>query len=238
VTSDDAPPPDDRFADLRAGERLAALDSGDDARRPEPPRRRGRYTWVVGVAAVIAIAVVALNSLPHAARGSDGPALGKPIPRFAAPNARSGKDLDPNINQDAGDPAPGDTPACEVPREGAVRSCDYTSKPLVITFIAPTSSCETYLDRIDRLRNRFKRVNFIAVLSASNADDAAALVKKHRWVQPVALDRNGSLLTLYRVSFCPTVVLAAKRGIVRRVKEPGDKWSDARLAREIRRLRR
>jgi hypothetical protein len=227
----------DRFADLSAGERLAELDEREPEKRAEPPRRRGRYTWVVGVAAVIAIAVVALNSLPHAARGSSGPKVGKPLPRFAAPDARTGAGLDPNINQDADDPAPGDTPACEVPRKGAVRSCDYTSKPLVLTFIAPTSSCERYLDGVEQLRARFPDVNFVAVLSASNEGDAAKLVKQHGWAEPVALDRNGSLLTLYRVSFCPTVVLAGRGGVVRKIKEPEQKWSDARLAAEIRRLR-
>ncbi|MEA2449794.1 MAG: hypothetical protein QOG63_1726 [Thermoleophilaceae bacterium] len=229
--------PDDRFADLGAGERLAELDRHDDEARPEPPRRRGRYTWVVGVAAVIAIVVVAINSLPHAARGSDGPAVGKPLPRFAAPNAARAQDLDPNINQDASDPAPGKTPACEVPPDGAVRSCDYTSKPLVLTFIAPTSSCEDYLDRVERMRARFPRVNFVAVLSAANEGKAASIVKQHGWTEPVALDRNGSILTLNRVSFCPTVVIAGAGGIVRQIKEPQENWTDAQLAAAIRRVR-
>jgi hypothetical protein len=233
----EGPPSHDRFADLGAGERLAELDRHDEQGRPEPPRRRGRYTWVVGVAAVIAIAVVAINSLPHAARGSDGPAVGKPLPRFAAPDAARAQDLDPNINQDAKDPAPGKTPACEVPPDGAVRSCDYTSKPLVLTFIAPTGACEAYLDRVERMRARFPGVNFVAVLSATDQDKAASIVKEHGWGQPVALDRNGSILTLYRVSFCPTVVIAGRGGIVREIEEPRDKWTDAQLAAAIRRVR-
>jgi hypothetical protein len=231
------PPGHDRFADLRASEKLAELDSQEQESRPEPPRRRGRYTWVVGVAAVIAIAVVAINSLPNAARGSDGPKLGKPLPRFAAPDARAAADLDPNINQDASDPAPGKTPACEVPAENAVRICDYTAKPLVLTFVAPTTECEDFLDRVDRLRSRFPRVNFVAVLSAADAQEGADLLKKHGWREPVALDRNGSLLTLYRVSFCPTVVLADKGGIARAVETPQEKVSDAELQAAIRRLR-
>ena len=233
----DTPPGDDRFADLRASEKLAELDSQDEGARPEPPRRRGRYTWVVGVAAVIAIAVVAINSLPHAQRGSDGPRIGKPLPKFAAPAASSGADLDPNINQDASDPAPGKTAACSVPTATAVRICDYTTKPLVLTFVAPTSECEDFLDRVDRMRSRFPRVNFVAVLSAADEGEGAELAKKHAWGEPVALDRNGSVLTLYRVSFCPTVVLADKGGIVRAVEKPQDKVSDAELVAAIRRLR-
>src|SRR5918997_1257751 len=107
---------DDRFADLgrtsSAGDRLAELDEREPEERPDPPRRRGRYSWVVGVAAVIAIAVVGINSLPNAGRGTDGPPAGKPLPRFAAPDARARADLDPNINQSRTDPAPGDSAAC------------------------------------------------------------------------------------------------------------------------------
>ena len=40
---------------------------------PGPPRPGGRYTWVVGVAALIVIIVVAFNSLPNAGRGYRGP---------------------------------------------------------------------------------------------------------------------------------------------------------------------
>jgi hypothetical protein len=230
----DEPTADDRFADLRAGERLADLDREEPEAEP-PPRRRGRYTWVVGVAAVIAIVVVALNSLPNPARGSDGPRVGEPMPRFAAPDARVPADFDPNLNQDASDPAEGETPACEVPGENVVRSCDYTDKPLVITFIAPTAECEAFLDRVDRLARRFPGINFLAVLSAADEEKGAEILAEHDWRQPVALDRNGAILSLYRVSFCPTVVYAREGGIVRTTTT--DQLSDAELAREIKATR-
>ena len=53
----------------------------------------------------------------------------------------------------------------------------------------------------------------------------------------MALDRNGSILTLYRVSFCPTVVLAERGGIVREIEEPEKELTDAQLAAAIRRVR-
>ena len=94
--------------------------------------------WVVGVAGVIVIAIVAVNSLGHAGRGIDGPTAGKPIPRFAAPSAAGTLNGDPNVKQSASDSgAPNKTPACDVHLAGALRSCDYTSKPLVLTFIVP-----------------------------------------------------------------------------------------------------
>lgn len=228
------PAEDDRFADLRAGDRLADLDRQEPEPEP-PPRRRGRYTWVVGVAAVIAIVVVAINSLPNPARGSDGPQVGEPIPHFAAPDARVPADFDPNINQSASDPAEGDTPACDVPGENVVRSCDHTDKPLLITFIAPTAECEAYLDRVDRLAQRFPGVNFLAVLSAADEEKGAEILAERGWRQPVALDRNGAILTLYRVSFCPTTVFAREGGIVRSTSTKT--LSDADLVRKIKALR-
>jgi hypothetical protein len=231
--------PDDRFADLgtgatRAGDRLAELDRDQPEPRPQPPRRRGRYTWVVGVAAVIAIAVVYLNSARHENRGNDGPPVGKPMPRFAAPDARGPLDGDPNINQSASDPSPGNTPACEVRVPGALRSCDFTGKPVVLTFIAPTAECERFVDRVDRLRGRFPGVSFLTVVSASSKDKAASLVRDHGWREPVAVDRNGAILTLYRVSFCATVVFAYRGGGVRATKTTAQSWSDAQLATAIR----
>lgn len=230
--------PDDRFADLgagpSAGERLADLDRREPEPRPQPPRPRGRYTWVVGVAAVIAIAVVYLNSARHENRGNDGPPAGKPAPRFAAPLALGPLDGDVNVNQSASDPAPGNTPACDVHVPGALRSCDYTSKPLVITFAAPTGDAEAFVDRVERLRARFPHVNFLTALTAAKKDKAAGLVRDHHWREPVVFDRNGTLITLYRVSFPPTVVFVYAGGLVRGTKTGVEKLTDAQLAAAIR----
>jgi hypothetical protein len=230
--------PDDRFADLgggtSAGDRLADLDRREPEPRPEPPRRRGRYTWVVGVAAVIAIGVVLINSTSHEGRGTDGPPVGKPLPRFAAPAVDGPLDGDPNINQSASDPSPGNTAACDVRLPGAVRSCDFTSKPVVLTVIAPTGECEDFVDRVERLRARFRGVNFLTEMSASNKDKAARIAGEHGWRQPVVVDRNGAVLTLYRISFCATVVFAYRGGVVRATKTSAQKWTDAQLAAAVR----
>jgi hypothetical protein len=122
-----------------------------------------------------------------------------------------------------------------VPGEGVVRVCDYTWAPLVITFIAPTDECEAFLDRVDGLTERFPDVNFIAVLSAADQEKGAEILAEKGWRQPVALDRNGAILTLYRVSFCPTVVFARKGGIVRATTTKT--LSDAQLVRRIKGIR-
>jgi hypothetical protein len=231
--------PDDHFADLGpreggAAEKLAELDSREE-RPQQPPRRPGRYTWVVGVAFLILIAVVMLNTIGHGGEGSSGLVRGQKVPRFAAPAVLSALDGDPNIKQGAGDDSvSNDKPACEVRLPGAIRSCDYTSKPLVITLIVPTSECESYLDRIERLRGRFPAVNFLAVVSGPRGP-AKASVRAHGWKEPVASDDNGALLALFRTPpYCATTVFAYRGGTVRYTKTDAQSWSDERIASVIR----
>jgi hypothetical protein len=235
---------EDRFGDLgggtRAGDKFAELDRTD----PEQPKRReqrrrepGRsYMWVVGVAGVIAIAVVAINSLGNAGRGIEGPTAGKPIPRFAAPSAAGTLKGDPNVKQSKGDDgAPNDTPACDVQLAGALRSCDYTSKPLVITFIVPgAKDCEGFLDRLQRVKGRYPGVNFLAVVSGAKEDRVRELVTDHGWTFPVAIDRNLAVFNTYRVSLCATSVFAYRGGIVRASKVEAQQYTDAQLDAAIR----
>jgi hypothetical protein len=232
--------PDDRFADLgsgtRAGERLADLDRTQPEPRPEPPRRRaGRYTWVVGVAFVILIGIVMANTLGHEGAASRGLAPGKQLPHFAAPSVASSLEGDPNIKQGPTDDSVNNhTPACDVREPGAVRSCDYTSKPLVITFIVPTTECEDYLDRVDRMRTRFPGVNFLAIISGSRKG-ARQAVASHRWQEPVVSDDNGALLSLFRAPpYCATSVFAYRGGTVRATKTTAQGWTDRQLAAAIR----
>src|SRR4051794_41853617 len=82
--------PDDRFADLgpsgtRAGDKLADLDRQEPERPAQPPRRPGRYTWVVGVAFVILIAVVMVNTIGHGGGGAGGLLGGPEGARRVAP---------------------------------------------------------------------------------------------------------------------------------------------------------
>jgi hypothetical protein len=241
--------PEDRFGDLgesrppadhpgtRAGDKLADLDRREP--EPQPPRRvePGRsYMWVVGLAGLIVIVVVAINSLGNAGGGSNGPEVGKPIPRFAAPSAAGDLKGDPNVKQSRDDRgAPNKTPACEVRLPGALRSCDYTSKPLVITFIVPgAKDCERFVDGLQRLRPRYPGVNFLIVVSGAGEDRVKSLVADHGWTLPVAIDRNLALFNSYRISLCATSVFAYRGGIVRTSKVEAQRWTGAQLNAAIR----
>jgi hypothetical protein len=237
---------EDRFGDLGGGgedsaaEKLADLDRRDEeAERQRPPRRRepGRsYMWVVGVVGVIAIAVVAINSLPNAGRGSNGPVVGKQIPKFAAPAAAGTLKGDPNVKQDKNDDgAPNDTPACEVRLPGALRICDYTSKPLVLTFIVPgAKDCERFADRLQFVQKRYTNVNFVVVVSGVSEDKVRSLVADHHWSFPVAIDRNLAVFNTYRISLCATTVFVKRGGKVLSTKVEAQKYTDTQLEAQIR----
>jgi hypothetical protein len=240
-------PPEDRFGDLgeprpSAGEQFADLDRTDPEEKPRPPRREpGRsYMWVVGVAGVIVIVIAGINSLGNAGGGSHGPQIGKPIPKFAAPSATGDLKGDPNVKQSKGDSgAPNKTPACDVRLPGALRSCDYTSKPLVVTFIVPgAKDCEAFVDKLQRLRTRYPKVNFLTVVSGVKEDRVKSLVADHHWTFPVAVDRNLAIFNTYRVSLCATAVFAYRGGIVRATKVEAQRYTDAQLNASIRAIER
>lgn len=216
---------EDRLGDLgrqqpSAAERFAELDPGDmEAERRQrereahgPPRPGSRYTWVVGVAALIVIIVVAFNSLPNAGRGYRGPEIGKRIPVFAAPLATSDADGDANVKQDADDDAAGnDTPACDVDLPGVVTTCElFADKPLVLALSVPAADCERQLEAMEELSSERRDLQFAAVVSGRSRDTAREVVERTGATFPVAVDEDLAVFNLYRVAYCSTAI--ADRG--------------------------
>ncbi|GAC1323786.1 MAG: hypothetical protein NVSMB25_20550 [Thermoleophilaceae bacterium] len=243
---------EDRFGDLgpaderrhpSAGERLAELDALEEPaatrRQATPAPRRGpgsRYTWVLGIAAVILIVVIGIRSVPHAGLGTHGPTPGQQLIRFAAPNALGSIDADPNVKQSTQDrSAPNRTVACQVRGAGVVNLCDLERRPLVLTFIGPgTAEAERYLDRIESLSRGYPQASFAAVVSLRSRHAAAALVRAHGWTFPVAVDRSALLFNAYHVALVPTTSFVYRGGTVRETRVLAQNMSDAQLAGAVR----
>lgn len=181
---------------------------------PTPPRRAGsRYAWVVGVAATIAVVLAAVNSLPNAGRGLQGPEPGKPLPDFAAPSVQGDSDADANVRQGSGgSQEEGAVAACQVRGPGVVNICELRKRPVVLTFVA--AGCEDALDVVDRLRPEFPGVSFVGVISGSSREEVSELSAERDWSFPVALDPDVAVFNLYRVADCPTTVTASAGGEV------------------------
>jgi hypothetical protein len=186
-----------------------AIDTGKVARP---------YSMVVGVLFLVALLIAGVNTLSNRSEGIGSLPAGKPLPRFAAPNATGRLDGDANVNQDdlGGD---GDhrTAACDVkgsPRD-VVRICDFFDRPLVLVawFTRGCDTCRGQLDTVERVRRRFPEVAFVGLDIADSKSNAKKLVREHGWGFPMALDRDGAVSGLYRIGGGPLTLFAYPGGI-------------------------
>ena len=239
---------DDAFGDLgerSTADRLQELDEAELAqeqeerrRRPEPPRPGGRYGWVVGVAFLLAIIVAGFNAIDNEGEAVFGIEAGRNLPDFAAPLATGTLDGDVNFKQGSADrSAENETPACEVRGAEVVNVCELRDRgPVVLTFIfLRAADCEPQLDRIDRVREDFPDVSFVGVVSGETRGRVEKLVRRRGWEFPVAVDPDGALANLYRVSGCPTTTFAHKGGEVYGTRL--GRLSERELAVSLRKLR-
>jgi hypothetical protein len=239
---------EDRFGDLggeepekrrpSAAELLAAGDEAElraerKLEQQKAPKPSSAYSWVVGIAFLILIIVVGVNSLPNAGEGLKGPRPGTIMPAFAAPLATGALDKDVNIK--ANGKEPGATMACAVHIASALNGCDLRKHPSVIVFAGTRgANCLPGFDRIERVREAFPQVSFAGILIRMGRDSAAKTVRKGQWGFPVAFDRDGQLTNIYGVGVCPATVFARKGGRV--VTTRLGKVTDAQLRAQIRRL--
>ena len=215
--------PEDRFGDLgprepSAAERFAELDPGDmEAERaqreregPGAPRPTGRYTWVVGVAALIVIIVVGVNSLSNPGRGTRGPSDGERVPVFATPLLESDIEGDTNIKQNRkDDTVENETPACRVAGDGVFNVCElFADKPLVLILSAASDECEDQLVAAGRLSEAMPDIQFAATITGRSRDQARDFVEAAGIAFPVGWDEPPPVLfNLYRVAFCSTAFI-------------------------------
>ena len=217
---------EDRFEDLgprkpSAAERLAAGDEAElaaerklEQEKQGPPRPSSAYSWVIGIAFLIAVAVAGANALRSTGPGALGPKRGSQLPVFAAPLVTGPYDADANVKARANQP--GKTMACDVREPGVVNICDLRRKPVVVTFMfTRLANCSPQMDRVQQVQSAFPGVNFLGVIIRESKKSAAALVRSHRWSFPVVMDRDGEVSNIYGISGCPTTVFAAKGGRVR-----------------------
>lgn len=236
---------EDRFGDL-GGERkrpsaAELLAAGDEAElraerkleQKNAPKPSSAYSWVVGVAFLILVIVVGVNSLPNAGEGLKGPKPGTVMPAFAAPLPDGTKEFDVNIK--ANRKQPGKSYACAVHVPGALNGCELRKHPSVIVFVGSRgANCLPGLDRIERIRRSLPNVSFAGVLIKTSLKDAKKTVQGHRWGFPVAYDHDGLLTNTFGIGVCPSYVLSKKGGAVKQTIL--GRVSDAQLRADIRRL--
>jgi hypothetical protein len=192
------------------------------------PAGTSRYTWIVGVLAVLALAYITLNTLGTQKPGSRGVPDGKPLPPFAVPLATSALEGDAQV-----DPKK----ACKVRGRDILNSCQLAERgPVVLAFFATRSKrCEQQVDVLERVRRRFPGVGFAAVSVRGDRGDVRRLVRNRGWGMAVGYDHDGAVSNAYAVAVCPTITFARRGGVV--ADTTFSLLGEAALAREVRRLR-
>ena len=242
---------DDRFGDLGADGRgsdrerrpsaAELLAAGDEAElaaerkleQRKAPKPSSAYSWVVGIAFLILVIVVGVNSLPHAGAGLKGPKAGSILPAFAAPLATGSVDADVNLKTNG--KQPGHTLACDVRIPSALDGCALRQHPSVTMFVGTRgANCLPGLDRIEKVRPAFPQVRFTGVLIRMGLSDAAKTVRQRGWRFPIVFDRDGQLTNVFGIGVCPATVFAKKGGKV--VDTQLGEMTPAQLKAQIRRI--
>lgn len=199
--------------------------------QPVPPNR---YTWYIGILAVIILAYILVNNLQT--QDNEVPQASSKLAAFAAPEVLSDLDGDANLATpgNTGDEV-GSIPACELRRSDIVNSCELSEDaPLVLGFyFTRGAECEEAFDRIQDLQDEHPGVNFAGVIVRGDRDDARDVVREHGWTFPIAYDRDGAIANVYGVPGCPQVVLAYPGGTVRETvigRDRAERQLDKRVA--------
>jgi thiol-disulfide isomerase/thioredoxin len=190
----------------------------DESAAPDTSRAARPYTIVVGLLFLVIVIVAGINALSNRSSGLGGLSEGDPLPRFAAPAATGRLEGDANIFQDDvdGEGKPR-TPACEVKGSSAdvIRICDFFDRPLVMVawFTRGCGTCKSQLDTVEKVRKRFPRVAFVGLDVRDSRKNAERLVRENGWNFPMAVDPDGAVSGLYRVSGGPLTFFAYPGGI-------------------------
>lgn len=212
-------------------------DPREEKRRPiqrapqaPPPARRpgaGRYTWFIGVAALLLIAVVGLNAIRTERVSSGGPEAGAKLPPFAVPLAEAELVGDANVALKAGEGAK--RAACDVRGPDILNVCELAEQGPVVLALFPTEAgrCRSVARQLARMRERFPDVRFAAVGSRGNRRDLERLAAPF----PVGWDRDGAVASIYGLVGCPQVTLARRGGEV--VATTRTELTDDELAEQI-----
>lgn len=207
----------DRYAHRRDPD-LAAYGT-HPGRTPQParlPAGQSRYTWFIGVVAVLVIAYVSVNTITTQGPGSQGVSTGGAAPPFAAPLATSNLSGDVNVARRARQGDAGKVTACSIHRPDVLTSCDlWDRKPLVLAFFATRGrTCAGELSTLQRISQRRSDVAFAAIAIRGSRSDVRKQIRANGWTFPVGYDHDGVLANLYSVAICPQVTYVAKGGRV------------------------
>ena len=171
---------------------------------------------LVGVFAVVVLGYIAYNALSTEGLDPRGLERGSELPPFAVPLAASAsEDQDANVNTRRD----GDVPAaCDVRGVDVLNVCELaeTGRPLMLAFVVTEAGdCADQLDVLDRVAQRFPRVEFAAVAVREDLGELQRRLRERRWRVPLGYDHDGAAANLYGLgAVCPLFTFAGEDGRV------------------------
>jgi hypothetical protein len=180
--------------------------------RPRAAPRYGRY---VGLLAVVILVLITINTIVTKPNGARGVEPGRAVPPFAVPLVLGDLSGDADIAAHAGEGARGKVPACQERGPQILNICQlYERGPVVLALFISSGSCAAIVSDLQALAPSFPGVQFSAVALKGDRRQLRRLVRTRGLSLPVGLDRDGSLLALYKLATCPQVTFAYPGGVV------------------------
>jgi hypothetical protein len=175
-------------------------------------RHYGRYVGLLGVLAVVLIAV---NTVTSKLNGAGGVEPGHRVPPFAVPLALGSLNGDADVATHADDGAAGKHPACSKRGAGILNVCQlYERGPVVLALFVNGGSCPAIVSDMQALAPSFAGVQFAAVAIKGDRGALRKLVRSRALSLPVGIDNDGALAALYKVASCPQVTFVYPGGVV------------------------
>jgi len=145
-----------------------------------------------------------------------GVAPGQRLPPFAAPLALGRLEGDVDIARHDDEGSNGKVAACRLRRPGVLNVCQlYERTPLVLALFVDAGSCPNIVGDLQELAPSFPGVRFAAVAIKGSRGSLRRLIAARHLTMPVAFDRGGTLLALYKVATCPQVTFVLPGGVAR-----------------------
>jgi hypothetical protein len=169
----------------------------------------------VGLLALVILALITFNTIITKPNGAKGVEPGRALPPFAVPLVLGNLSGDADIAAHAGEGRRGNVPACQERGPQILNICQlYERGPVVLALFLNAGSCAAILGDLQSLAPSFPGVQFSAVALKGDRKQLRRLVLTRGLRLPVGLDRDGSLLALYKVATCPQVTFAYPGGVV------------------------
>jgi hypothetical protein len=176
---------------------------------------RPRYARYTGLLGVLVLALVIVSTLLSKSNDATGIPPGHRLPPFAVPLVVGDLEGDADIATRPDQGSNGRVPACAERGAQILNVCQlYEQGPVVLALFVDGGACTAILREMQTLVPQFPAVRFAAVAIAEGRGQLRRLMRSLRLTLPVGIDKDGALVSSYKVFSCPQIDFAYRGGVV------------------------